>query len=144
MSNRIELWVCQDCMVLEETGDATGFDYHYQEPEASQRLKEVEDGWAALRKQGKVFNDVDGDRTTYECLNCGHVDERDEFQPVWEVDDEDHATIVDRLCTECGSDETRQRDDGELEFSGRTCDCCGIELFGSRHRYALFPNEEII
>ena len=141
MSNRIELWICEDCMVLEETGDATGFDYHYSEPEASQRLKAVEDGWARLREQGRVFNDVDGDRTTYECLNCYHVDERDEFEPMWEVDDEDHATIVDRKCPKCGSDETRQRDDGEKEFSNRTCDCCGTDLAGGRHRYALFPKE---
>lgn len=142
MSNRIELWVCEDCMILEETGDATSFDYHYSESEARQRLKAVEDGWAELRKQGQVFNDVDGDRTTYECLNCGHVHDRDEFEAVYEENWRGVMVVVDRKCPKCGSDHTRQRDDGEEEFSRRTCDCCGTHLAGGRHRYALFPEEK--
>jgi hypothetical protein len=31
------LWFCPDCMIAAVNGDFTGLDYHYDEPEASER-----------------------------------------------------------------------------------------------------------
>lgn len=133
-AGRIELWVCTDCMLLEETGDATSFDYHYSEPVASQRIAEVEGGWRDLRKQGMVTNDGGEHGIHRICSDCDHIGNADDFEPMFDkYGDEAYG------CPKCKSLDTSLREGGENEFSFRECDCCGSELGGTRHRYALFP-----
>lgn len=135
--SRIELWMCQDCMLLEETGDATFLDYHLTPRQADARLKEIEAGWSALRKQGDVFNDCTEDRQV-ECAECRHIARRGDVATVYHEEYDEHQLV----CPDCGSvDEMRDRDHGEDEFSFHECDCCGSSLGGSRHRYALFPRQ---
>lgn len=131
--NAIELEICADCSTLEETGDATGFDYYYTEPESTRRITECEEGWAALRAQGDVFNDTTDDVQRM-CSDCGHVGEDNDFPPYRNVDDD-----LVHLCPACGSEDTDQRSGGFDEFSWSSCDCCRSFLGGSRTRYALFP-----
>lgn len=134
---RIELWLCQDCMLLEETGDATFLDYHLTEREASARLKEIEAGWASLRKQGEVYNDCTEDLQV-ECTECHHIARKSDCETRYHDEFDEHQLV----CPRCGSvDEMRDREHGEDEFSHYECDSCGTSLGGSRHRYALFPRQ---
>jgi hypothetical protein len=65
--------VCEDCFMLEATGDATSFDYHYEGAEADRRLKECEDGMVGLTRDGghlSAGEQTDGfSRSPCEC--CG-------------------------------------------------------------------------
>lgn len=135
MDERIELWVCEDCLIIEETGDYTGFDYHYDKAEAAQRIKECDEGWAALKKRGYVGADWgDPSEPQVECRDCAQVGQLNAFSG-WTNDDGAPCTH----CPSCGSTDVRERDHGVKEFSWRSCDCCDSGLGGSRHRYALFP-----
>lgn len=132
-----DIWLCVDCMVLRETGDATSFDYHYSggdDPagEACQRLADCEQGLERLGP-GLVSDNTENDGDCRECRTCGHIHDAASFTKVEETDDEDEFHI----CPACGSFETSERDSGREEFSRRGCDCCYTNLAGSRHRYAL-------
>ena len=133
MRDALALDLCEDCSNLEETGDATGFYCHYTEPESTARLTSCEEGWAALRSQGDVFNDTT-DAVERMCHDCGHVEDEADFPP-----GEDSCGYSVDVCPACGSFDTSQRLDGHDEFSWSPCDCCGSSLGGSRTRYALFP-----
>lgn len=129
MKNRIELHLCEDCMLHEEIPEP--------DPDTTpERDAEICSYWRALKDQGQVFNDThDPSLTRRECRNCGHIGDDEEFKE--EVVDGDDV----QLCPKCDSDDTRERDDGRNEFSWRRCDCCGSDLGGARYRYALFPKE---
>lgn len=133
MRDALEINVCEDCMLIEETGDATSFDYHYTEPESTRRLTRCEEGWAAFRAQGDVFKDTTDDVQRM-CHDCGHVGNESDFPP-----GEDSCGDSVDVCPACGSFDTSQRLDGYDEFSWSSCDCCGSSLGGSRTRYALLP-----
>lgn len=134
MRQRYELWVCCDCMTLQETGDATSFDYHYSESEAASRIEECEAGWAALRKQGEVFNDCTNEDQLV-CIDCDHICGDDDPERIYVEEWDENQTV----CPNCQEfDSMRDREHGEDEFSRSECDCCGSSLAGSRHRYALF------
>lgn len=42
------LWLCDDCLFAAVNGDFTGLDYHYSEPEATERMKTIEAGLEEL------------------------------------------------------------------------------------------------
>ena len=42
------LWFCPDCMIAAVNDDYTGLDYHYNEPEATQRMEAIKTGLAEL------------------------------------------------------------------------------------------------
>lgn len=134
---RIELWLCDDCMIAEVNGDYSGLDYSYGEREAEQREREINEGLHDLHKQGGLwpddFDSSDPDSLQRECRACGHIGHDADF-PEATIDDE-----VEHLCPKCGSDNTVERDDGRASFSWQQCDCCGSTLGGSRTRFALFP-----
>ena len=46
-----DLELCQDCMQYMETGDTTFLDYYYDEPESTNRLKEIERGIRELEEE---------------------------------------------------------------------------------------------
>ena len=131
--NAIAIDVCEDCMRIKETDDASHFDFHYAEPESASRLTSCKEGWAALRAQGVVSNDTTDDVQRM-CSDCGHVGHENTFPP----GRDDDGDVVP-ICPTCGSEDNTQRSPGRDEFSWSGCDCCGSGLGGSRTRYALFP-----
>lgn len=133
MRDAIALEFCEDCSTLEITGDATSFDYHYAEPESSQRLARCTAGFKALCRQGDVYCDSTDD-VQRACSDCGHVGEQSTFPSSRDADDE-----LVTLCPACGSEDTDERQSGYDEFSWSSCDCCGSHLGGARTRFALFP-----
>jgi len=134
-----DIWLCVDCMVLHETGDASSFDGYYSggddpEGEACRRLADCEQGLERLSAQGHLVSDnTENDGDCRECHTCGHINDADSFAKVEETDDEDEHYI----CPACGSFETSERYSGREEFSRRGCDCCDSNLAGSMYRYAL-------
>lgn len=54
------LWLCTDCMILEETGDASSLDYHYGQ-DADKRHQECQEGLAELRGGNHLAADWDSD-----------------------------------------------------------------------------------
>lgn len=124
---RIELWICDDCMLIKETDECHDF-------ESSRREREVRESLFALEQQGHFGNDCT-DEDQRECTDCYHIGSREDFPFTAATDDEDSY----RSCPKCNSAETRDREDGYDEFSWRDCDCCGSSLGGSRTRYCLFP-----
>lgn len=137
----IELWLCEDCMVLVETGDASSFDYHYNsdqrddddKTEADLRLEDCERGLGKLYKQGDLMND-DTDEAQMRCDDCGHTISASDAVYVKDEWDDDVPQ-----CPACQGLEMRVREPGHDEFSRAGCDCCSSDLAGSLYRYALFP-----
>lgn len=133
--NRHEVWLCSDCMLLHETGDAS----HLMEFEddVEERFKECEGGLDSLTRNADLLNDnFDGDDDVqYECGNCYYTGSQEDFVCTSATDDEDEIVA----CPGCGSTNTGKRSDGRLEFTWRSCDACDTTLAGERHRYALFP-----
>lgn len=42
------LWLCTDCLLLQETGDTSSFDYHYGQAEGDARVEECQQGLTRL------------------------------------------------------------------------------------------------
>lgn len=133
--NRIELQLCDDCMVLNETGELPGA----LDGDDGQAC---EDGLDRLHESGHLFNDTydPDDGLQFECGTCFTLFRKEDAVVVPAVFDEDGYEDEEErvLCTGCGGDHTSARDDGIDEFSCWSCDCCGSGLAGTRHRYALF------
>lgn len=138
--NQIELWLCDDCVVIEVNDDATSFDYYYSPKEAKRRLKAVQEGLTSLWEQGRLACD-DSPEPQMECRDCWHVGLDTTFE-LKEEGEEEGWVVLCRVCPKCGSTDTQERDAGREEFGTWPCDCCGSELAGQRTRYALFPYVE--
>ena len=55
--------VCCDCLPIIVNGDPSSLDYYYEEPEASDRLKEIEKGMHNLQEehQGELVPNYDAE-----------------------------------------------------------------------------------
>lgn len=135
-----DIWLCTDCVVVHETGDASSLDYHYTPREAERKLKEIESGLKALGPH-LVSDNTENYGDQYECDECGHIGDAEDFghkvENEGEIDEERF-----RECPQCHSYDTHPRDNGRDEFSWRECDCCGTALAGERHRYAILGPDE--
>lgn len=132
-----DIWLCVDCEVIAETGDATSLDYYYEPDEAERRLREIEAGLEAL--PGLVSDNTEY-QAQMECRECGHIDDEKHFVPRVVVEDGEEEFF--RECPKCNSYDTEFRDSGRDEFSRRECDCCGSDLAGSRARFAQLIQED--
>lgn len=122
--DRIEMWLCIDCMY-----EAEGLDNDSAPDDDS------EAACAQITARGSLFNDTYSDTDQHECQFCGHVMPTEDVVATGEDLDE-------HICPKCGEDGLRQRENGTDDFSWHTCDCCHSGLGGSRHRYAFWPNEK--
>ena len=125
-----DLWLCDDCMIAAVNDDYTGLDYYYPPGDADRRMKAIEKGLEAL---GPGLVPDWREETEYECLDCGNIDTDDGYRTAPDKDDPEESV---RQC-HCGSQDVREREHGEEEFSRCDCDCCGTDLGGGRHRFAV-------
>ena len=132
-----DIWLCSDCCSAAANGDFTGLDYHYDEPEATQRMNEIEAGLDAL--PGLVPDC--SDEPERRCCECDHTGPEGDFEASFENPDTDEEEEF-RRCPKCNSYDTEARGSGEAEFSWSDCDCCGSSLGGSRFRFAQLIQEE--
>lgn len=131
--SRIELWVCEDCLTIQESDDYSSFDLHY-EGRADQVIAQIEGCWADLKKPGTYLANDTSDEPQRECTDCYRIMAQADCAVVHNEEyDEDEFK-----CVNCGSLDTKLRDDGFDEFSWSSCDCCGDDRGGSRTRYDLF------
>lgn len=132
MNKWIELWVCDDCMLIRET-DCVDDLSERREAEIRACLHALEEDGSSLANDSGEWGDQ------LECRECGFIHQKDKFDSI-EQDSEEGPYVVD-ICPQCHSDDVKVLEGGYDEFSWRDCDCCGSSLGGSRHRYALFPKE---
>lgn len=52
------LTLCEECMLVLETGDVTFLDYYYDEPESTERLKTIEQGIIDLHNSNTLYKDT--------------------------------------------------------------------------------------
>lgn len=133
-----DIWVCQDCYLLANTGDATFLDYGLSEKAADARLSEIESALETLHDL------VDDSTEEYQrlCAECGYGHSAENF-PMVVVDEGTDDEETFHQCPSCKSLDTNMRDRGYDEFSWSSCDCCGSTLGGSRHRMAQLVYEEV-
>lgn len=125
-----DLWLCDDCVSAAVNDDYTGLDYYYPPGDADRRMKEIQRG---LHDLGPGLVPDWREETEYECLDCGNIDTDDGYRTAPDKDDPEESV---RQC-HCGSQDVRDREHGEEEFSRCDCDCCGTDLGGGRHRFAV-------
>lgn len=123
-----DIWLCDDCLSPAVNDDYTGLDYHYNEPEASRRMREIENGLNALGPN-LVPNWHDED------MDACDVFPREAWVAavVAGETDKSHEDWADRQMEHEGR--------GYEEFSRRDCDCCRSTLAGSRHRFAILGED---
>lgn len=63
--------VCEDCYLLEGTGDATFLDAHYDPGEADNRWDEISEGLAELRREGHIHMGESMGFSMMSCDCCG-------------------------------------------------------------------------
>lgn len=135
-----DIWVCDDCMIAHANGDYPELD---TEEETKQRADEIDAGFASFKGYLACddFDDSDPNSVQYECHECGHCHNQDEFEVVVENEGTDDQESF-RKCPECSSFNTSLRDNGRDEFSWSACDCCGSRLGGARTRMAELVYDE--
>jgi hypothetical protein len=55
-----DLWFCDDCYIVAETGDTSSFDYYYG-PKAEDRIQEIEKELSLYEKEGHIVSDNDSE-----------------------------------------------------------------------------------
>jgi hypothetical protein len=56
-----DLWFCDDCYIIAETGDASSFDYYLSPSKAADRVKEIERELSLYEKDGHLVSDNDSE-----------------------------------------------------------------------------------
>lgn len=124
-----DIWLCPDCLQAAVNDDNTGLDYHYNETEADQKLKDINEGLERLGPNlVPDFYSEDIDPTD--------IFKRDAWVKAVTEHDEDGSwlTWAQSELNRCGY--------GTQEFSTNQCDCCLTYLAGTRHRFAILGPEE--
>lgn len=131
-----DLYLCIDCTFAAVNDDYTTItDNCESEREADLRIAEIERGLVALGPN-LVLDSDEGE--TAGCGNCGWHGGIGELVDVYTDPD-----WTEKGCPNCkATDEIDTRSGGVLEFSRMECDCCGLALGGSRHRFAILGEGE--
>ena len=114
-----EFWLCADCTQAAVNDDLSGLDYHLSPSEAEEKANRIKAGLNLLGNIVTDYGDCPDDKfTRRDWIVAVQNDETDASLQDWQ-----DAQIL-------------MYDNGEEEFSRKTCDCCGDNLLGTRFRFA--------
>lgn len=97
-------WCCEDCVQAIANDEYSGLDYHYSEPEATERMEAIKAGIAAYAPGYLVIGDDHDEFSTRRCDVCGEhlAGSRHAFSVLGDGD----PTAVEQLAERVGADPT--------------------------------------